>query len=69
MLIDLEEAVVAQALRLDDPQECEAKLKQAAELLQEIANIMKHETEMQALLAERQQILDEALARFSLNNA
>lgn len=69
MLIDLEEAVVAQALRLDDPQECEAKLKQAAELLQEIANIMKHETEMQALLAERQQILDEALARFSLDNA
>lgn len=60
--------MVAQALRLENPQECESKLKQAAELLQEIANIMKHETEMQALLAERQQLLDEALARLSLDN-
>lgn len=65
LLIDLEEAIVAQSLRLEDPKECEAKLKDAAELLQEIANIMKHETEMQQLLADRQQILDAALARLS----
>lgn len=69
MLIDLEEAVVAQALRLEDSKECEAKLKHAAELLQEIANIMKHEAEMKQLLAERQQLLDEALARFAIDNA
>ncbi|KAH8370423.1 hypothetical protein KR093_003406, partial [Drosophila rubida] len=66
LLIDLEEATVTQALRLEDAAECEAKLKRAAELLQEIANIMKHEPEMQQLLAERQVILDAALARFAV---
>lgn len=65
LLIELEEAIVAQALHLEDPKECEAKLKNAAELLQEIANIMKHEMEMQQLLVERQQICDAALARLS----
>lgn len=65
LLIDLEEAVVAQALRAEDPTDCEAKLKEAADLLQEIGNIMKHEAEMEQLLAERQQILDAALTRFS----
>ncbi|KAH8405988.1 hypothetical protein KR215_001817, partial [Drosophila sulfurigaster] len=65
LLIDLEEAIVTKALRLDDATECEAKLKQAVELLQEIANIMKHEPEMQQLLAERKVILDAALERFT----
>ncbi|KAH8419595.1 hypothetical protein KR222_008130, partial [Zaprionus bogoriensis] len=65
LLIDLEEAVVTQALRSDEPKECEEKLKKAAQLLEEITNIMKHEPEMQQLLVERQEILSAALARFS----
>ncbi|XP_001352921.3 SET domain-containing protein SmydA-8 [Drosophila pseudoobscura] len=65
LLIDLEEALVAQALRVEeDPVECAEKLKQASELLVEIGNIMKHEPEMQQLLAERQEILNRALERF-----
>jgi len=66
LLIDLEDAIVTQALRLEDATECEAKLKKAAELLKEIANIMKDEPEMQQLLTERQLILDSALTRFSI---
>lgn len=68
LLIALEEATVTQAMRLDEASECEAKLKKAAEILEEITNIMKHEPEMQQLLTERKQILDAALERFS-NNA
>ncbi|TDG42032.1 hypothetical protein AWZ03_011540 [Drosophila navojoa] len=68
LLIALEEATVAQAMRLDEASECEAKLKKAAEILEEITNIMKHEPEMQQLLTERKQILDAALERFT-NNA
>ncbi|EDV97595.1 GH16955 [Drosophila grimshawi] len=67
LLIDLEEALVAQALRLQLASECESKLKRAEELLEEIKNIMKHEPEeMQQMLAERQQILNAAMAPFSV---
>lgn len=68
LLIDLEDSVVTQAMRLENPTECEEKLRKAADLLQEIKSIMKHEPEMQHLLAERQLILDSALARFSIIN-
>ncbi|KAH8244081.1 hypothetical protein KR038_000446 [Drosophila bunnanda] len=64
LLIDMEEALVAQALRSEEPLECERKLREAAELLREIRNIMKHEPEMQQLLVERQVILNSALERF-----
>ncbi|XP_034481961.1 SET domain-containing protein SmydA-8 [Drosophila innubila] len=66
LLIDLEDAIVTQALHLEDATECQAKLKKAAELLKEIANIMKDEPEMQQLLTERQLILNSALSRFSI---
>jgi len=68
LLIDLEDSVVTQAMRLENPSECEEKLRKAADLLQEIKSIMKHEPEMQHLLAESQLILDSALARFSIIN-
>jgi len=64
LLIDMEEALVTQALRSEDPVECEEKLRKAAEMLREIRNIMKHEPEMQQLLLERQVILNSALERF-----
>ncbi|XP_068150110.1 SET domain-containing protein SmydA-8 [Drosophila tropicalis] len=66
LLIDLEEALVAQAMRVPENEatECEAKLRQAADLLTEIGNIMKYETEMEELLQERQRILGQALERF-----
>ncbi|ALC45151.1 CG18136, partial [Drosophila busckii] len=64
LLIELEEAIVTQALRLTEPTESEAKLKEATQLLKEINSIMKTEPEMQHLLVEGKQLLDEALARF-----
>ncbi|XP_033158572.1 SET domain-containing protein SmydA-8 [Drosophila mauritiana] len=64
LLIDMEEALVTQALRSKDPVECEEKLRNASEMLREIRNIMKHEPEMQQLLLERQVILNSALERF-----
>ncbi|EDW69913.1 SET domain-containing protein SmydA-8 [Drosophila virilis] len=66
LLIELQETVLAQALSLENASECEAKLKQAAELLQEISNIMNNEPEMQQLLAERRQMLDAAMARYAV---
>lgn len=66
LLIELQETVLAQALSLENASECKAKLKQAAELLQEISNIMNNEPEMQQLLEERRQMLDAALARFAV---
>lgn len=64
LLIDMEEALVTQALRSKDPLDCEEKLRNATEMLREIRNIMKHEPEMQQLLLERQVILSSALERF-----
>lgn len=60
----MEDAIATQALRTEDPSECQGKLQQAADLLKEIQNIMSHEPEMQQLLSERKEILDLALKRF-----